>query len=169
MGDTDPAGKSGEEVGSKPSEEGGQFTAITSQDELNKVLNERLARERGKFADYKDVKAKAARFDELEQANKSEIDKANDRIAQAEQRAAAAESSALRARIQAGHGISDEDAELFLTGTDEETLTKQAKRLEDRAVDRKKQGNRVPKEGTSPKSPESDERAFVRGLFGTGG
>ena len=31
--------------------------------------------------------------------------------------------------IAAKHGISDEDAETFLTGSDEESLTKQAQRL----------------------------------------
>ena len=47
----------------------------------------------------------------------------------ATQEAAAAKAEALRWRIAAKHGISDEDAETFLTGSDEESLTKQAQRL----------------------------------------
>lgn len=145
---------------------GDTFKPIKSQDELNEALKERLARERSKFADYDDLKAKASKFDELEAANKSEIEKANDAKTQAEQRAAKAEADALRWKVAAKHGISDEDAELFLTGTDEETLTKQAQRLTERVADRKKQGNHVPREGTTPREPHEDEmREFTRKLF----
>jgi hypothetical protein len=39
------------------------FTPPASQDELNKIISERVARERAKFADYTDLKGKAAKFD----------------------------------------------------------------------------------------------------------
>ena len=39
------------------------------------------------------------------------------------------QASALRWRIAASHGINDADAEIFLTGTTEEALAKQAARL----------------------------------------
>jgi hypothetical protein len=39
----------------------------------------------------------------------------------------------LKAQVQARHGISDEDARLFLTGADEATLTEQAEALTKRA------------------------------------
>ena len=129
-----------------------------------KQLAERL--ERARPADYDDLKAKAARLDEIEAANKSEIERANDAKAAAEQRAAKAEADALRLRVAAKHGISDEDADLFLTGTDEATLTKQAERLTQRTSDRKKSGNHVPREGTTPSDPPKDElREFTRQLF----
>lgn len=44
-----------------------------SQEDVNKIVEERLARERGKFADYDDLKAKAAQFDE---ANATEVERA---------------------------------------------------------------------------------------------
>lgn len=150
-GDTSPAGD--------------EFKPITSQEDFENRLKDRLARERAKFADYKDVKAKASRLDEIEQANLSEVEKAKARIAAAEERATKAESSALRLRIAAKHGIGEEDADLFLTGTDEETLTAQAKRLSDREADRKKNGNRVPREGTSSTSVENEASEFARSLF----
>jgi hypothetical protein len=127
----------------------------------------KLRKEAARYRTEAKANADAAkRLAEIEEANKSEIEKANDAKTEAEQRAARAESEALRWKVAAKHGISDEDAELFLTGTDEETLTKQAKRLADRVADRKKTGNVVPKEGTTPREPPEDEmRAFARDLF----
>src|SRR5690242_15402557 len=61
-----------------------EFKAITSQDDLNKIIDARLKREREKFSDYKDLKAKAAKLDEFEQANQTEAEKAAKRIAELE-------------------------------------------------------------------------------------
>lgn len=47
-----------------------------TQAEMEAIIGERLKRERSKYADYAEVKAKAAKFDEAEQANKSELQKA---------------------------------------------------------------------------------------------
>lgn len=129
-----------------------------------KQLAERL--ERAKPSDYDELKAKAARLDEIEAANKSEIEKANDAKAAAERKAEEAAAEALRWKVAAKHGISDEDADLFLTGTDEATLTKQAERLGERDSDRKKTRNVVPNEGKTPPPPGADQmREFTRGLF----
>ena len=67
--------------------------------------------------------------------------------------------------MQAKHGIPDEDAELFLTGSDEATLNRQAERLAGRVDERKKQGNHAPREGNNPAAPEDQRTEFVRGLF----
>jgi hypothetical protein len=145
---------------------GDEFKPITSQDDLNRIITERIARERSKFSDYPDLKAKAEKFDELDAANKSEIEKATEKAAAAERERDAAAAEAMRWKVAAKHGVSDEDAELFLTGNDEETLTKQAQRLTDRVADRKKQNNHVPREGTPPRGPQPDEmREFTRKLF----
>ncbi len=50
-----------------------------TQDELNAILGDRLNREREKYADYEDLKAKAQKFDEQEEASKSELQKANEK------------------------------------------------------------------------------------------
>lgn len=114
----------------------------------------------------KENKSAADRLTELEEANKSEIEKAADKAAAAEKAAAEAKAEALRWKIAAKHGISDDDADLLLTGSDEETLTKQAQRLTEKVAERKKQGNHVPREGTTPREPHEDEmREFTRKLF----
>jgi len=169
-------GQGGNESGETPAAD--EFKPITSQQELNAALKERLDRERAKFKDYNDLKAKAAKLDDIEQANLSELEKANGRITTAESERDTAKAEALRLRIAVTHGISLEDADLFLTGTTEETLTAQAKRLSDRAAElanaeeeRKKKHPTVPKEGTSTTTgatTEDQDREFARTFFGGG-
>ena len=55
-----------------------------TQDEVNAIVGERLKRESAKFADYADLKAKADKYDEYQAANKSELEKANERAASLE-------------------------------------------------------------------------------------
>lgn len=150
------------EDGGKKNDDGG-FTPPASQEELNQIIEKRIQRERSKFGDYEDLKAKAAKLDTIEAANKSDLEKANDAKTAAEHAAEQAKSEALRWKVAAKHGISDEDAELFLTGTDEQTLTKQAERL----ADRKPPGrNHVRREGSTTKPEEDEMREFTRNLFG---
>lgn len=116
--------------------------------------------------------ANASAADELaklKESSTSEADKVAERIARLEADNETARTDALRLRIATNHGVSAEDADLFLTGADEATLTKQAERLSQQATDRKKQGNYVPVEGNQP-PPAGDDpmRDFVRSAFGKG-
>lgn len=63
-----------------------------SQEDLDRIVKERLARQKTQFADYEDLKAKAAKLDEVEANNLSELEKAQK---------AAAEAVAERDKIQA--------------------------------------------------------------------
>ena len=54
-------------------------TRTFTQEEVNAIVGKRLAEEKGKFADYEALKAKAAKYDEAEEANKSELQKATER------------------------------------------------------------------------------------------
>lgn len=141
-----------------------EFKAITSQDELNRIIGERV--KRAKPADYDDLKTKAAKLDEIEAANQTEAEKSAKRLADLEAELSTTRRDSLRIKIASTHGITDaEDIDLFLTGTDEETLTKQAKRLAERTADRKRT-NHVSREGNTPSSAPGEERAFVGELFG---
>lgn len=82
------------------------FKPITTQADLDRVVGARLAREREKFADYGDLKAKAEKYDKALDAARTEQEKAveaakaegrtealsaaNSRLVSAEARAAAA-------------------------------------------------------------------------------
>lgn len=151
---------------------GDEFKPITSQADLDTLIGPRLARERAKFGDYEELKAKAAKFDEAADAGKDELTKATERAAAAEaeaQKLPAKVADGLREHLKKLHQISDEDAELFLTATDPELLARQVERLLGRAADARKGGNRVSREGRNQTSAPSDEQAFVNDLFGTGG
>lgn len=112
--------------------------------------------------------AKAAeRLAEIEDAQKSEAERAAERIRVLEEQAQAAQRDALRFKVASKYGIGDEDADLFLTASDEETLQKQAERLASRTDERKKQGNHVPREGAASTPAENEDRQFARQLFGS--
>lgn len=50
-----------------------------SQAEVDAIVGDRLKRERQKYADYESLKEKATKLDEIEEANKSELQKATER------------------------------------------------------------------------------------------
>lgn len=73
-----------------------------------------------------------AKLDKIEAANLTDLERAQKEAREALEDAAKARTDALRFRVAAQHGISEDDAELFLTGTDADTLTRQATRLKER-------------------------------------
>ena len=107
------------------------------------LVAERKAREEAEKA----AAALQKQLDDIAAANLSDLEKAQKAAKDAEEAAAKATAEALRLRVAAKHGISDEDADLFLTGTDAETLEKQAERLVAR----------------TPKGPKPDPSQGARG------
>lgn len=108
----------------------------------------------------------AKRLAAIEEANKTEAQKQADALAAAQREATQAKADALRFKIAAKFGVSDEDTDLFLTGSDEETLTRQAQRLTEREAASKKNGNVVPREGAKTTTTGDDGREVARALFG---
>lgn len=109
----------------------------------------------------KENKTAADRLAEIEESNKTEAQKQAERMAELEKSATTAKVEALRYKYAAKHKISDEDAELFLTATDEETIAKQAKRLAARESSQQQQpqpGAHVPGEGRTPANPNLDQQ-----------
>lgn len=120
-------------------------------------------------AQIRELKAKASRLDEIEEASKSEAEKVADRLAKADAEVAgipAKVSEALKAHLIAIHSFDQEDAELFLTATDPELLLKQAERLVGQSGKRK---NIVSREGRIPNQAQTDPtRDFLRSINGQG-
>ena len=127
----------------------------------------KLRAESAKYRTEAKANAKAAeQLAVIEAANKTEAEKAAERLSVLEREATEARAEALRFKIAAKFEVSEEDADLFLTGTDEETMTRQAKRLADRTAERKKAGNHVPREGKSTAPAQGDPlREFTEQLF----
>lgn len=91
---------------------------------------DKLRKEAAKYRTEAKANSDAAkRLAEIEDAQKSEAEKAAERIKQLESEAQSARTEALRFKVASKYGVSDEDADLFLTGSDEDTLTRQAERL----------------------------------------
>lgn len=59
----------------------GNYTPPATQAELDRIIADRLSRERSKYADYEDLQAKAQRLAEIEEANKTEAEKAAEQLA----------------------------------------------------------------------------------------
>ena len=64
-----------------PAAEGQQPERTFTQAEMNAIISDRLSRERSKYADYDDLKAKAQQFDAAQEAGKTELQKANEKAA----------------------------------------------------------------------------------------
>jgi hypothetical protein len=122
------AGEGGE--GGDGGSGGGQAEKTFTQADVDRIVQDRLARAKSAPpADYEDLKAKAAKFDELDAANKSELEKAQEAARKAtEERAKAVEraNAALRrgavtaAAVKAG--AVDPDAVLALIAQDAVTV-----------------------------------------------
>lgn len=102
-------------------DENAAFEPITSQEQLDKLISSRIARERSKYADYQDLQEKAKRFDELEEANKSELQKAQDALAAETKARTAAQVELLRIQVAGEKGL-DAKTAAYLQGSTREEL-----------------------------------------------
>lgn len=97
----------------------------------------------------KELRDKAHRLDEIEESQKTETQKAAERLAEAEQKAAVAEARAIRREVALEHRLTGDDAVLLDTIVDEDAMRRLAQRL---AADAdKSQKNHVPREGNNPR------------------
>lgn len=153
-------------TGGKP-----EFTPPASQDEMNRIIADRIARERAKFSDYDDMKTKASKFDELEAANRSELEKWTATATEWEQKATVANSELTRLRVATKFGIPEEHLDLLGSGSEDE-LTARAERIKTliAPVEQtpQRQELRVPGEAKSPDLPLNGDglENALRGVLG---
>lgn len=139
----------------KPAEQ--SFT----QSDVDRIVQERVNRERAKYGDYDALKAQAEGAKTAEQ-----------RIADLEQRLAASDAREKHAakvtEIAKAHRVSDPDDIALLMGiSDDDALAAQAKRLGTRDADQQRRNTYVPSEGTQPdqSGADGDMRQLTRSLF----
>ena len=97
------------------------FEAITSQEQLDKVLSKRLERERAKYSDYEELKQKAAEAAD----SRSEVEKLHDRVKELEQERHQSAPEAAKAKAASEYGVPAE----LLVGDDTDAIEAHAKRL----------------------------------------
>lgn len=112
-----------------PAAEGQQTERTFTQAEMNAIISDRLSRERSKYADYDDLKAKAAQFDAAQEAGKTELQKANEKAASLQaQLDTLTKANALRdirGKVSAATGVPAD----LLSGDTEESCTAQAQAI----------------------------------------
>lgn len=149
-----------EETNGQGTEAAKEFTAITSQEDFDKAIQARIARERAKIpTDYEDLKAKAEKFAEWENAQKTEAQKAQERLEAAEKRAVELELKATRAEVAASKGVPVE----LLSGSTQEELEATADALIKFKADSAQASYQAPNEGRGAgASGDSTADSFAR-------
>lgn len=120
----------GEPHGSEPAEDAPSIEDLQAKiDDLTKHSRkwEERAKENKKAFDALSAQRQESMTDDEKRTEA--LTAAEKRAVEAEERATKAEQAVLRYRIAAAHGMSDEDADLILTASDAETMTKQAERF----------------------------------------
>ena len=158
------------ESNNEQSESQSEFKAITSQEDFDNAIKARLARERSKIpTDYDDLKAKADKYAEWEESQKSESEKRDERQKELERENAELKSGKLRADVAAAK--SDPDKGIYipanlLTGSTQEELEAAADALIAFRGDKGGKGPHVPGEGKAPTNGGGTDLETVRNLFG---
>lgn len=100
-----------------------------TQAELDTIISDRLKREREKYSDYDAMREKAAKLDEIEEASKSELQKATERAEKLEseltQLKHANEIREIRERVATETGVPAS----LLSGETEDVCAEQAKAI----------------------------------------
>lgn len=146
-------------AGNNGAQQGANERTFTQAD-VDRVVQERLAREREKYADHEDLQRKAAELDEIKASQQSELEKVTARAEAAEKKAAeavaaqkAAEVQALRVRIATEKGVPAKLAK-YITGETQEEIEAAAEDLANPAGDPGTLPGHVPSAGTGGSTPD---------------
>lgn len=100
-----------------------------TQADVDRIVGERLYDAKKKYGDYEELKAKAAQFDEFQEKNKTELEKANEKTAKLEKELEDLKKQGTiaeaRAKVSKDTGVPVE----CLLGEDEETCKAQAEAI----------------------------------------
>lgn len=99
---------------------------IFDQAAIDRIVGERVAREKEKYADYEILKEKAAKFDEAEAAAKTELQRATERAEELQRKLDAREKADAEREVREKVSAETKVPASLLTGIDEETCRKQA-------------------------------------------
>lgn len=128
-----------------------------TQEEINQMIEDRLHRERKKFADYEEIKAKAEKFDAAEEASKSELQKATERAeslqAKVDQMEKAEKIRTIRAEVSQETGIPAS----LLTADTKEACEEQAKAIAEYSANNEPPAYPSVKDGGDPQKTTSNK------------
>lgn len=112
-----------------------EFKPITTQEEFDAAIKERLSREKAKYSDYDQLKSRVAELEEenvglkstIEASNQSKVD-ADKQLEEMQNQISNYETASLRTRVALQYGLPYDLADR-LQGTDEESFKADAERL----------------------------------------
>ncbi|WNT44901.1 scaffolding protein [Arthrobacter phage AbbyDaisy] len=145
----------------EPNDQGSTYTPPATQADLDRIIGDRVARERGKYADYDDLKAKAAQVDGF-QSRITELETTNGELTGKIQ---TFEQEKERAKLVSDVATAKGVPASALRGSTKEELEAHADQLAELL---KPSGPVIPNQERIPDSPDnkpSEETTFVRGLF----
>lgn len=138
----------------------GNYTPPATQADLDRIVSERVNRTKAQFADYEDIKIKAAEYDKATEAQKSEIQKAVERAEAAERALTAKEAEALRLTVASKHGITGDYLDL-VHGADEAALEAAATKVA-ALIAKGPKGPVITTQGTEPTAASTQGRDWLR-------
>ena len=148
--------------------DGEGFKAPSSQEELDRIIQKRLDRERSKFADYDDLKSKADKLREFEEAQKTaeqkreeELEKLRVRASELESELSKKDRDILAQKVAADKGV----AVRWITGDTKEDMESSADEFLDAAktvAGSSKRVGYVGSQGTGDPTPSATSLDDVR-------
>lgn len=148
-------------------EEPAPYDPPGSQAELDRIISDRIQRERAKYSDYADLKKAAKRLEEIEASNKSEMERISERAATAEARVVELEKTAQVAAWKQQVSESSGVPTSVLAGSTLEELEAHAERVKalmPTDTPSRVTGPYVPIEGTGSGRPKSTRDQFAEVL-----
>lgn len=140
-----------------------------TQEELDSIVEGRLARERQKYADYEDLREKASKYDEYQEQSKTELQKEKEKSDALQAKLTALEKEGTVRQVREKVAKDTNVPAELLTGEDEESCKKQAEAILKFAKPKSYPGTKRNAKVTTEQH-EADEamREFAHKIFGKG-
>lgn len=100
-----------------------------TQEELDSIVEGRLARERQKYADYEDLREKASKYDEYQEKSKTELQKEKEKSDALQAKLTALEKEGTVRQVREKVAKDTNVPAELLTGEDEDSCKKQAEAI----------------------------------------
>lgn len=135
---------------------------LHTQADMDKVIEGRLERQRKQFADYDDLKEKAAKVDTISKEWEDKLKAKDTEVSELSGKVKAAELGTEKVKIIHEFGLKDELHE-FVTGETADEMRERAEKLAKGVGG----GKIVIKKNGKPEEKTSDSKNIAKGLFGS--
>jgi galactitol-specific phosphotransferase system IIB component len=138
---------------------------ILPQSEVDGIIEKRLERERGKYADYDTLKETAGKVETIKSEYETKLKEKDTKIGELSTEVTTAKLGVTKVKIASEFKLSDE-AQEFLTGDSEEKLREQAEKLSKVGGGKKVVVTKHGKPSGNDDKKSGDSKSIARNLFG---